>query len=281
MDTAYLDGQFLPLHEARVPVLDRGYLFADGAYEVMPSYGGRIFELDAHLERLELSLAALFLPNPLTRAQWREMLDELVRRNGGGDLTVYLQVSRGVQPLRSFALPKNPTPCVLALCQPLPPITEAIRQQGVSAVSHEDTRWLNCHIKSIALLGAVMLSNEALKAGCNEVILFRDGKLTEGGSSNVFIVRDGKVATPPKSRLILAGVTRDIVLRTLRAESITCEEREIPEIELRGADEIWISSSTREIFPVTRLDDRAVGNGKPGPLWARAFALYQDCKAKP
>lgn len=278
MDIACLDGRFLPLAEARVPVLDRGYLFADGVYEVLPVYGGRLFALDAHLERLDASLAGIRLPNPLTRAAWREMLEMLVARNGGGEQTLYLQVTRGVQPQRAFTLPAQPRPCVLALCQPLPPVTEAIRREGVSAITQEDTRWLNCHIKSIALLGAVLLTDEALKTGCNEAILLRDGLLTEGGSSNVFLVKNGVVATPPKSRLILAGITRDLVLKSLREAGTRCEERAIAEAELRAADEIWITSSTREIYPVTRLDERPVGNGRPGPAWGRAFGLFQQLK---
>lgn len=280
MEIAYLDGLYLPLNEARVPVLDRGYLFADGVYEVMPAYGGRLFALDLHLDRLDSSLAALFLPNPLSRSQWRELLGTLVERNGGGEQMLYLQVTRGVQPKRSFGLPDQPKPCVLAFCQPLPPVTEAIRQSGVAAITHEDTRWLNCHIKSIALLGGVLLSHEATQAGCNETILLRDELLTEGASSNVFIVKQGHVITPPKSRLILAGITRDLLLASLRAADLPCEERPVKAVELRQADEIWITSSTREIYPVTRLDDRLIGNGKPGPIWARAFALFQACKAQ-
>jgi D-alanine transaminase len=279
MDIAYLDGHFQPLADARVPVLDRGYLFADGVYEVMPAYGGRIFALDAHLDRLDFSLNAIQLPNPLARDAWRGMLAELVARNGGGDLTLYLQVTRGAQPRRGFALPETPRPSVLAFCQPLPPVTDAIRRDGITAITREDTRWLNCHIKSIALLGAVLLTDEALRAGCNEVILLRDGLLTEGGSSNVFVVKAGVVATPPRSRLILAGITRELVLESLAQAGLRSEERAISGSELRAADEIWITSSTREIYPVTQLDAATVGGGKPGPQWARAFELFQARKA--
>jgi D-alanine transaminase len=279
MDIAYLDGQYLPLAEARVPVLDRGYLFADGVYEVMPVYAGRMFVPDAHLDRLDASLTAIQLPNPLTRDGWHAALRELVARNGGGDQMLYLQVTRGVQAKRAFGLPENPKPCVLSFCQPLPPVSEAIRQRGVSAVVHEDTRWLNCHIKSIALLGAVLLSQEGLKAGCNETILLRDGLLTEGSSSNVFIVKNGRIATPPKSRLILAGITRELVIESLAKAGLACDERNISESELRQADEIWITSSTREIYPVTVLDGRNVGDGRPGPSWVQAFQLFQASKA--
>lgn len=279
MDTAWLDGQYLPLAEARVPVLDRGYLFADGVYEVLPVYAGHLFALDAHLDRLQRSLEAIRLPDPLSREAWRTMLGSLVQRNGGGEQMLYLQVTRGVQPKRAFGLPAQVSPCVLAFCQPLPPVSDSVRQNGVAALTREDTRWLNCHIKSIALLGAVLLSQEAVESGCNEVILLRDGCLTEGGSSNVFVVKDGAVATPPKSRLILAGITRDLVIECLQASRSPCQERRISEAELRQADEIWITSSTREIYPVTTLDGAPVGSGKPGAVWARAFERFQARKA--
>lgn len=279
MDIAYLDGQYLPLAEARVPVLDRGYLFADGVYEVIPVYQGHIFELDAHLDRLDVSLGAIHLHNPMARPDWHVALNTVVERNGGGDLMLYLQVTRGVQPKRSFVIPEKPRPCVLAFCQPLPPVTDTIRQQGVSALTRPDIRWLNCHIKSTALLAGVLLSHEAQQSGCNEVILLRNGQLTEGGSSNVFIVRQGTVITPPKNHLILAGITRDVLLELLHANNVPCEERAVAEAELRAADEIWVTSSTREIYPVTLLDNQPVGNGKPGPLWSQAFQLFQTRKS--
>jgi D-alanine transaminase len=279
METAYLNGRYLPLAEAQVPVLDRGYLFADGVYEVAPVYAGKIFALDAHLDRLESSMQAIHLPNPLPRAEWHQVLNGLVERNGGGEQMLYVQVSRGMQPKRAFTLPDKPVPCVLALCQPLPLITDTIKSRGVSAITGADTRWLNCHIKSIALLGSVLLTHEALQAGCNEIILLRDGQLTEGGSSNVFLVKDGVVTTPPKSNLILAGITRELVLASLHAATIPCEERNISGRELRQADEIWITSSTREIYPVTQLDGKPVGTGRPGERWVQAFQLYQALKA--
>jgi D-alanine transaminase len=278
MDTAYLDGNYLPLQEARVPVLDRGYLFGDGVYEVIAVYGGKIFGLDAHLDRLDRSLAAIALPNPLSRSGWREVLGTVVNRNGEGDRMLYLQVTRGVQPARSFAIPAQPRPSVLAFCQPLPPIPDAIRTAGVSAITLEDDRWLNCNIKSIALLGNVLLANEALKAGCNEAILFRDGGLTEGASSNVFVVKADRIATTPKSRLILPGITRDLLIELAHAAGLACEEREISKQQVREADELWITSTTREIYPVTRLDGQPVGSGKPGALWARVYQLFQARK---
>jgi D-alanine transaminase len=279
-DIAYLDGAYLPLQEARVPVLDRGYLFGDGVYEVIAVYGGAIFALDAHLTRLEASLKGIGIPNPLSRSQLQHVLQELVTRNGGGDLMLYMQITRGVQAARSFAFPADPKPCLLAFCQPLPPPTRQILEQGVSAITLQDFRWLNCHIKSIALLGNTMLANSALKAGCNEAVLLRDGQLTEGGSSNVFIVKDGRAATPPKSNLILAGITRDILLELAKDAGVPCDERAIAEAEVRGADELWITSTTRELYAVTQLDGKPVGNGKPGPLWRRMYDLFQARKQR-
>jgi D-alanine transaminase len=277
-EIAYLDGTYLPLQEARVPVLDRGFLLADGVYEVIAVYAGRIFALDAHLKRLDDSLAAILLANPHTRDHWRKILQTVVERNGGGNLMLYLQVTRGSQPKRGHALPVDPKPCIVAFCQPLPPIADDVKRQGVSAITLEDTRWLNCHIKSIALLGNVLLTHQALQAGCNEAILLRAGEVTEGASSNVFIAKDGTLATPPKGRLILPGITRDILIELARAENIGCTERPVTEEQLRDADEVWITSTTRELYPVTSLDGRPVGDGKPGPLWQRLFAQFQTRK---
>lgn len=279
MDIAYLDGQYLPLQEARVPVLDRGFLFADGVYEVAAVYDGRIFLLDQHLVRLERSLRGILLDNPHSRAEWSAILTALVARNGGGNLMLYLQVTRGAQPKRAHTLPEKPKPCIVAFCQPLPPVTDTVKTQGISAITLEDTRWLNCDIKSIALLGNVLLAHQALQAGSSEAILLRQGNLTEGGSSNVFLVANDILVTPPKTRLILPGITRDLLIELAAANGIACEERDITEQQLRGADEIWITSTTRELYPVTKLDGKPVGDGRPGPLWQRMFALFQQRKA--
>ncbi len=275
---AYLNGSFLPLSEARVPALDRGYLFADGVYEVLPVYDGRPFRLDAHLDRLEASLAGILLQNPHPAGQWRQLLQRLIELSGAGNLMLYLQVTRGAYPTRSHALPAEPKPGVFAYCQPLPAITEQIRSEGVSAVTATDTRWQLCHIKSIALLANVLLTQQALNQGCQEVILHRGEEVTEGGSSNVFAVIAGELVTPPKSHYILAGITRDVLLELAARHAVRCAERAISVTQLRAAQEIWITSSTRELYPVTRLDGAAVGNGRPGPLWQQMFEWFQQLK---
>ncbi|MGB1580014.1 MAG: D-amino acid aminotransferase [Nevskiales bacterium] len=282
MTTAYLNGSFLPLTEARVSVLDRGFLFADGVYEVIPVYGGRAFSLTAHLQRLHRSLQAILLENPLNTAGWQDMIQSLLALDlaeaGSQDRMLYIQVTRGATAARSHALPEKPEPTVLAFCQPLPVMPDAVRENGVSAITRPDTRWLHCDVKSIALLGNVLLSQQALSQGCNEAILLRDGQLTEGASSNVFVIRDGQVFTPPNSPELLPGITRDLVLTLTEQAGLARHEQAVSEAQLRAAEEIWITSSTRELYPVTRLDEQAIGNGKPGPLWARVYQEFQDFK---
>lgn len=280
MTIAYLNGSFLPLSEARVPALDRGHLFADGVYEVLPVYRGRPFRLDAHLQRLETSLAGILLPNPHSAEEWRQLLLQLIELSGGGDVMLYLQVTRGAYPTRSHALPAEPKPSVFAYCQPLPAITDEIKREGVSVVSATDTRWQLCHIKSIALLANVLLVHQALLQGCHEVLLHRGEEVTEGGSSNVFAVIEGQLVTPPKSHYILAGVTRDVLLELAAKHAIPHAERPISLAQLRTAEEIWITSSTRELYPVTRLDGEPVGDGQPGKLWQQMFEWFQQVKER-
>ena len=278
MTTVYLNGQFLPLEQARVPVLDRGFLFGDGVYEVIPVYGGHLFRLEQHLERLEHSLAGIRLANPMSHGRWREVLEQLVARNGGGDQSVYLQVTRGAGPKRDHAFPDGVPPTVFAMSSPLAPVSGDILRSGISAITLPDIRWQLCHIKAITLLPNVLLRQQAVDAGCAEAILLRDGQVTEGAASNIFIVQAGTLITPPKGPLLLPGVTRDLILELAAANGIPYRETPIPESALRAAEEVWLTSSTREILPVTRLDDAPVGNGQPGPLWARLLALYQDYK---
>jgi len=275
---AYLNGSFLPLSEARVPALDRGYLFADGVYEVLPVYDGRPFRLDAHLQRLEASLAGILLQNPHPLGEWRRLLLRLIELSGDGNLMLYLQVTRGAYATRSHALPSDPKPGVFAYCQPLPAITEQVKREGVSAVTAADTRWQLCHIKSIALLANVLLTHQALNQGCHEVILHRGEGVSEGGSSNVFAVIEGELVTPPKSHYILAGITREVLIELAAKHSMRCTERPISLAQLRTAQEIWVTSSTRELFPVTRLDGAAVGDGRPGAIWRQMFEWFQQIK---
>lgn len=275
----YLNGKFLPLDQARVPVLDRGFIFGDGVYEVIPVYGGRLFRLAQHLQRLDQSLAGIRLTNPLTHAQWQDVLAELVRRNtdaGNPDQSIYLQITRGAAK-RDFGLPKDLQPTVFAMSNPMPaPAAQAA--QGVAAITRPDIRWQYCHIKAITLLAANLLRQEALDQGAVEAILIRDGEVTEGAASNVFIVKNNVLITPPTGPKLLPGITRDLIVELAAAHGIACEERTITEQELRDADEVWLTSSTKEILPVTRLDGRPVAQGTPGPMWQRMIALYQDYK---
>ncbi len=273
----YLNGEYLPADEARVPVLDRGFIFGDGVYEVIPAYNGKLFRLDEHLQRLENSLQATRIPGPFDREEWRAILEALVQKNGGGDQSVYLQVTRGIA-AREHGFPEKVKPTVFIMCNPLQAVDDRIREAGVCAITLEDSRWKHCDIKAITLLPNILLRQQAVDAGCTEAILVRDGLVTEGAASNVFMVRDGQIRTPPKSRQLLPGITRDLVVELARQHGLDCREQDIPVATLAEADEIWLTSSTKEILPVTQLDGRPVGDGRPGPVWARMFAIYQDYK---
>ncbi len=275
----YLNGRYLPEREACIPVTDRGFIFGDGVYEVIPVYGGRLFRLGHHLQRLERSLEGIRLENPHDEAAWRALLERLVAENGGGDLSLYLQVTRGHAP-RDHAFPRDARPTVFASAAPLRgPSGEALKK-GIAAITVEDIRWRYCHIKAIALLPNILLRQQALDAGADEAILIRDGEVTEGAASNLFIVRHGVIETPPKSHHLLPGITRDLVLELARANAIEAREATITPEALKEAGEIWVTSSTKEIVPVTRLDGEPVGDGRPGPMWRRIHALYQDYKAR-
>lgn len=277
MNRVYLNGEWLPPEEAKISVLDRGFIFGDGVYEVIPAYGGRLFRLKAHLERLDTSLADIGLRNPLTAGEWRAMLERLVQEGGSDDQSVYLQITRGPAP-RDHAFPKQVRPTVFAYAQPIRYPEPALLRTGVAAITTADIRWQRCDIKTTALLANVLLRQLAAEQDAAEAVLLRDGYLTEGAVSNIFIVRAGVLLTPPKGRFILAGITRDLVLELARAHGISCEEAPISEAQLRGADEVWMSSSTREVLPVTRLDGQPIGDGRPGPLVERMRTLYRDYK---
>jgi D-alanine transaminase len=274
----YLNGEFLPAAEARVSVFDRGFLFGDGVYEVIPVYGGRLFRLDEHLRRLAQSLAAIRLPDPLPAARWAELLREVVERNGGGDQGLYLQVTRGASLKREHAFPTGAAPTIFAMSQPLAPVPEALLRDGVPAITVSDIRWSRCDIKAITLLPNVLMSQQAIDAGAAEAIVVRDDTVLEGASSNIFAVKAGTVITPPTGCLLLPGITRDLVLELCARNGIPVVERALPLAELRAADEIWITSSPREVLPVTRLDGAPVRTGRPGPLAARLLLLYREYK---
>jgi D-alanine transaminase len=277
MSIVYLNGEFLPVERAQVSVMDRGFIFGDGVYEVIPVYGGRLFRLDQHLQRLARSLAEIRLANPLSGDAWRQCLQEVVRRNGAGDQSVYVQITRGVAP-RDHAFPMEVKPTVYAASSPLKPLTADLAEHGVAAVSLPDIRWQRCDIKAITLLPNILLRQQAIDQGAVEAILVRDGQVNEGAASNVFIVKAGILITPPKGPFLLPGITRDLVLELAAVHGIAHREATLTPQDLALAEEVWLTSSTREILPVTRLDQRPVGNGKPGQLWRRMISLYQDYK---
>ncbi|MFQ5486814.1 MAG: D-amino acid aminotransferase [Gammaproteobacteria bacterium] len=278
MSTVYLNGAFMPLEEAAISPLDRGFLFADGVYEVIPVYNGHLFRLEEHLQRLDLSLAGIRLESPHDHQGWRLILEGLVKRNPAPDQSLYLQITRGVAH-RDHGFPKDTRPTVFAMSSPLAPLAAEIRERGVAAITLEDIRWRYCHLKTIALLPNILLRQEALDQDAVEAILIRDGEVTEGAASNLFIVRAGRIITPPKGPRLLPGITRDLIVELGRTHDLEVVEAPVTPGELAQADEIWLTSSTREILPVTRLDGRAVGTGQPGPCWQRMIALYQAYKA--
>jgi D-alanine transaminase len=279
MGEVYLNGEYTPLEEARVPVMDRGFLFGDGVYEVIPVYGGQAFRLAQHMQRLDNSLQAIRMENPLQPEDWDGIFRRLTGATPELDQLIYLQVTRGVDPARNHLFPEGAKPTVFVMSWVAKPRDPVIAEQGIAAISLEDNRWHRCDIKSIALLGNVLLRQQAEDVGAGEAILIREGLVTEGSSTNPFIVMDGEILTPPKSNQVLPGVTRDLVLELARKAGIPCTERAVSRDELETADEIWISSSSREVQPVTSLDGKAVGAGVPGPVWKRMDALFQDYKA--
>ncbi len=276
---AWLDGELLPLAEARVPVLDRGFLFGDAVYEVIPVYGGRPCRMDEHLERLSASLAATAIPEPHDRAAWRALLARLVEANGGGDLALYLQVTRGVAPKRDHAVAPGLVPTVFAMAMPIAPRPAAVIERGLAAVTVADSRWARCQIKATTLLANVLHKQEALDQGADDALLVRDGQVIEATASNVFAVLDGVAVTPPVDPGMLTGVTRNLVLELAARGGIETREAPLPARDLERASELWLTSSTREVSPVTTLDGRPVGDGRPGPLWRRIDDLYQAYKA--
>ena len=275
----FLNGKFVPIDEARVSVLDRGFIFGDGVYELVPVYSRVPFRLDEHLARLERSLAEARIRNPHSRAQWRKVIYQLIDAQPFDDQGVYFQVTRGVAK-RDHAFPKNAEPTVFMMSNPLVNPPQPQVEGGAAAVSAQDNRWLRCDIKSISLIGNVLLRQLSAEADAAETILFRDGRLTEASASNVFIVARGLILSPPKSSLILPGITYDVVAELARANAMPLELREVAEAEVRAADEIWVTSSSKEVLAIVSLDGRKVGEGRPGPVFRRMYALYQEFKQK-
>lgn len=269
----YLNGEYLPLREARISPLDRGFLFADGVYEVLPAWNGQPFRFTEHFDRLDRSLREIRLAPPLTRDEWRALLTGLIERNGRADMYLYVQVTRGAEYGRNHVFPAETRPTVFAMASPLPVFTEAQRRSGLAAITVEDFRWGRCDIKSIALLPNILMKQAARDAGADEAIIVRDGQVLEGASTSVLAVIDGELRTPPDSRRILPGTTRDVALELAR-DGFRFRMAEITVGELARADEIWIAAATRDVLPVTRLDGCPVGSGRPGPLWERMSTLF-------
>ena len=275
----FLNGKFMPIEEARVPVLDRGFIFGDGVYELIPVYSRVPFRMDEHLARLERSLAAVRIRNPYSRAEWRDIILQLVAKQSFEDQGVYFQVTRGVA-RRDHAFPKDAVPTVFVMSNPLVNPPRELVEGGAAAVSAVDDRWQHCDIKSISLIGNCLLRQVSADAGAVETILFRDGNLTEASASNVFVVKGGVILSPPKSNLILPGITYDVIAEIAQAGGLTLEYRDIAEAEVRGADEVWVTSSSKEVLAIVTLDGRPVADGKPGPVFRRVHALYQEFKQK-
>jgi len=279
MNKVFLNGKLLPVEDAKVSVLDRGFIFGDGVYELVPVYSRVPFRLEEHLARLERSLGEVKIRNPYSRAQWREHIHALVDAQPFEDQGVYFQVTRGVAK-RDHAFPRNVEPTVFMMANPLVNPPQAQVERGGAAVSAPDNRWLRCDIKSISLVGNVLLRQLSAEADAAETILFRDGNLTEASASNVFIVRRGVIQSPPKGNLILPGITYDVIAELAQANKLPLEFRSISEHEVRSADEVWVTSSSKEVFPIVSLDGKAIGDGRPGPVFRRMYQLYQEFKQK-
>ncbi|MBI5429173.1 MAG: D-amino acid aminotransferase [Nitrosomonadales bacterium] len=282
--TIYLNGQYMPVEEAKISVLDRGFIFGDGVYEVIPVYTRRAFRLAEHLRRLQHSLDGIRLQNPHSDDAWTNLISELIARNAGEDQYLYLHITRGAAK-RDHAFPNPPVRAtVFMMSSPLTVPPAALLQSGVCAVTAPDNRWLRCDIKAIALLPNVLLRQMAVDAGCAETILIRSGSnnegafMTEGAASNIFVVKNGKLLAPPKDNLMLPGITYDVILEIAAANGIPHEVRRIAVAEVFAADELLLTSSTKEVLAITQLDGKPVGSGKPGAMFARLHGLYQDFK---
>ena len=275
--TVFLNGKFMPIEEAKVPVLDRGFIFGDGIYELVPVYSRAPFRLEGHLARMERSLSEVKIANPYSRAEWTRIIEQVIEKQSFDDQGVYWQITRGVAK-RDHAFPKNVQPTVFMMSNPLVNPPREIVENGGKAVTAPDFRWHRCDLKTISLIGNCMLRQLSAEEGAVETILFRDGKLTEASASNAYIVRNGVIATPPKDNLILPGITLDVVLDIVKRGSLPLEVREISQAEVFAADEVWVSSSSKEIVAIVELDGKTIGAGKPGPVFRKAWQLYQDFK---
>ena len=276
---AHFNGQLLPLDRISISPLDRGFIFGDGVYEVIPVYDGVMLRGREHFERLQRSLDEIRIQNPHTVDEWMRLATELLAHHPGNQ-SLYIHVTRGVPAKRDHVLPQGLKPTVFMMVYPLVSPTKEQVENGVACVTARDFRWEKCHIKSTSLLGNVLARQISADAGATETVLLRDGFVTEASASNVFVVKDGVVAAPPRDNLILLGITYDLLVRLAAEGSVKLEIRPIPEAELRSADEVWLSSSSKEVLAVTTLDGKPVGSGKPGPVFKRMHALFQEHKAQ-
>ncbi len=281
----YLNGEYLPISQARVSVLDRGFIFGDGIYDVTPVYGSRLFRFDEHMARLERGLSKIRIGNPHTREQWlercRHLVAALATASGAQDQVVYIQVTRGVAP-RDHVMPEGVTPTVFMMSNPMRPASAEQRHHGVTCITARDFRWERGDIKSTSLLGNVLARQMSADHGATETIMFRDGWLTEASASNVWIVHEGALLGPPKSEHVLEGIRMDLLKELCEDCGIAYNLRPIAEADVLAADEVLLSSATKEVLPVTRIDGQGVGHGalrgKPGPVYARLYEAYQAAK---
>lgn len=278
--TVYLNGQFLPLAEAKISVLDRGFIYGDGVYELVPVYHRQPYRLRPHLSRLQRSLDGIRLANPHRDAEWEVIMRDLIARQPFDDQGVYLQVTRGAAK-RDHAFPLQVTPTVFMMSNPLPLLSREQIEGGVAVVTADDERWLRCDLKTISLLGNVLARQFAVDRGAIETVMFRNGYLTEASASNVLIVKSGTIVAPPTDNLILPGITYDAALELARAAGLPFSIRQVTKEETLAADEMWLSSSTKEVLAVTTLDGKAFAGGRPGPVFRRMYSLFQESKPRP
>jgi len=275
----HLNGKFLPIDQAFIPVLDRGFIFGDGVYEVIPVYSRHPFRLAEHLQRLQNSLDGIRLINPHSNTEWTDLIRQLVASNEGDDQYIYVHITRGVAK-RDHAFPKDASPTVFVMSNPLTTPPRELCESGVSTVSAIDNRWGRCDIKAISLLPNVLLRQIAVDHGATETIMFRDGILTEGSASNIFAVENGVILAPPKDEHMLPGITYDLILELATTNDIPVEIGKFSETRIRTVDELWLTSSTKEVLPITTLDGKPIGSGKPGTLFWKMYAWYQDYKTR-
>jgi len=274
---AFLNGKYLPLEECSISVLDRGFIFGDGIYELLTVYKNNPFYLDQHLARLQRSLAEVKIADPYDEKEWRKLINALIQQSEHEDLAIYIQVSRGVAP-RDHFFPESIQPTVFAMANALPLVPKQQLEQGVELITSDDIRWQRCDIKVTSLLANILAKQEAAESSAIEAIMIRDDFALEGSASNLFVVKEGVVYTHPKDNLILPGITRDFVLELLQELDIEYKQQRIPKDWLYSADELWITSSTKEVLAATKIDQQSVANGMPGELWQKTYDLYQQRK---